>query len=131
MERPIVVNADAQFSDSVAGLQAGKKYFAIIVGESLNTRATGDDNKNLVLATVPMAGTELANVTVNDWVNRTASSRALVDAGILSAAQKRKALADATVFEVSWKAGEERTADDGSTYTQKIWSAKRHEEEAE
>jgi hypothetical protein len=130
MEKPIIENVDAEFTTSNAGLSEGKKYYAIIVGSSLNDMARGDDKMNLRLATVPV-GTDLSTVKQDDWVPRIASSRALADSGILTKEQKKQAMQQGTLFEVKWTAGEQRTSDDGRTYTQKIWSSKRVEEEAD
>ena len=134
MEKPNY-QADAQFTSSTVGLDENTKYFAVLVDSSANDQATTPDNRNLILATVPVSGTEPENIKSSDWVNRTASSRALVGAGVASEAQKKAAMTSQQVFIVSWTAngvghGKDRNGNE-TTYTRKSWTAKRYNEGAE
>lgn len=107
MIKPQIDNA-ATFSDSNVGLEPKTAYIAVVVGSSVNETAaeTNRDRMNLLLGTIKKSVVEekgAANIQPSDWVTRTASSRSLVEAGVISADQKSKAMRDGTLFEVSFR----------------------------
>lgn len=137
MEKPSF-DSNAKFSSSTVGLDEGVKYYAVIAGSSLNENATTLDNKNILLKTIPVKGTDAAAIKSSDWVERVAGSRCLVGAGIATAEQKEAAMKAQDVFVVSWESGQKRSGvrtvngkETAYEYTQKVWSAKRYDEGAE
>lgn len=101
-------DSSATFTSSNVGMEAKVPYIAVIVGSSTNALASesNPDKMNLVLATVKRSVLEEKgkdNIVKEDWINRTASSRALVEAGIVSDSQKARAMREGSLFEVSFK----------------------------
>ena len=124
------VNENAEFSDSQVGLDARKEYVVFISNSSDNSLARGADNKNMIVAACLKSRYEDEEhpVGARDFITATVGSRALKDAGIVTAAQKKAAMKEHVAFNLSYKLGDERETDevDESTgekrkYRQKIW----------
>lgn len=130
-----VVDAAATFTDSNVGMEPKTAYYAVIVGSSVNALASeqNPDKMNLVLGTVKKSVFEEKGgdaITSEDWVKRTASSRALVEAGVISGDQKKKAMTDGTLFEVSFRYTDRVIGQDanGADIFAKKYDAKRIDE---